>query len=141
MLDFSKQVEFFELCKLVNYTIIYIYFSYTLVTWNLHALFSSFEDFIFHVTVVICRNFSIQKCSCKIVIDSWKFTMLLLYILWDDRPIFMISDSNKQLQQELESLIITAGDFPKSYNLTLYIPMSLAWLNGRPYHESCIQWV
>ena len=38
----------------------------------------------------------------KIVIDSWKFTMLLLYILWDDWPIFMISGSNEQLQQQLE---------------------------------------
>ena len=38
----------------------------------------------------------------KIVVDSWKFTMLLLYILWDDWPIFMISGSNEQLQQELE---------------------------------------
>ena len=38
----------------------------------------------------------------KLVIDSWKFTMLLLYILWDDWPIFMISASNKQLQQQLE---------------------------------------
>ena len=37
----------------------------------------------------------------KIVIDSWKFTMLLLYILWDDWPIFMISASNEQLQQQL----------------------------------------
>ena len=27
----------------------------------------------------------------KIVVDSWKFNMLLLYILWDDWPIFMIS--------------------------------------------------
>ena len=38
----------------------------------------------------------------KIVIDSWTFSMFLLYILWDDLPIFMISDTNKQLQQELE---------------------------------------
>ena len=38
----------------------------------------------------------------KIVVDSWKFTMLLLYILWDDWPIFMISASNEQLQQVLE---------------------------------------
>ena len=38
----------------------------------------------------------------KIVVDSWKFSMLLLYILWDDWPIFMISASNQQLQQELE---------------------------------------
>ena len=26
----------------------------------------------------------------EIVIDSWIFTMLLLYILWDDWPILMI---------------------------------------------------
>ena len=38
----------------------------------------------------------------KIVVDSWKFIMLLLYILWDDWLIFMISGSNEQLQQELE---------------------------------------
>ena len=37
----------------------------------------------------------------KIVVDSWKFTMLLLYILWDDWPIFMISYSKEQLQQQL----------------------------------------
>ena len=37
----------------------------------------------------------------KIGVDSWKFTMLWLYILWDDWPIFMISRSNQQLQQEL----------------------------------------
>ena len=34
--------------------------------------------------------------------DSWKFTMLLLYILWENWPIFRISDSNEQLQQQLE---------------------------------------
>ena len=28
--------------------------------------------------------------------------MLLLYILWDDRPIFIISGSNEQLQQKLQ---------------------------------------
>ena len=38
----------------------------------------------------------------KIVIDSWKFTMLLLYISWDDWQIFRISDLNQQLQLELE---------------------------------------
>ena len=55
----------------------------------------------------------------KIVVDSWKFSMLLQYILWDDWPIFMILGSNEQLQQELEyTLIVTAGEFQKS-NLTL----------------------
>ena len=32
--------------------------------------------------------------------------MLLLYILWDDWPIFIISGSNKQLQQELEYILL-----------------------------------
>ena len=42
----------------------------------------------------------------EIVVDSWQFTMLLLYILCDDRPIFMISGSNKQLKQELEYTLL-----------------------------------
>ena len=42
----------------------------------------------------------------RIVEDSWKFTMLLLYILWDDWPIFLISDSNEQLQQQLEYTLL-----------------------------------
>ena len=39
--------------------------------------------------------------------------MLLLYILWYDWPIFMISASNEQLQQQLEYTvqIVTAGEF------------------------------
>ena len=32
--------------------------------------------------------------------------MLLLYILWDDWPIFMISGSNEQLQQQLEYTLL-----------------------------------
>ena len=52
---------------------------------NMAFLHSTFPDVFVHVF--------------KIVVDSWKFTMLLLYILWDDWPIFMISGSNKQLQQ------------------------------------------
>ena len=42
----------------------------------------------------------------KIVVDSWKFTMLLLYILWDDWSIFMIPGSNQQLQPELEYTLL-----------------------------------
>ena len=48
--------------------------------------------------------------------------MLLLYIFWDDLPIFIISASNEQLEQELEYtlkiLIVKAGDIQKC-NLTL----------------------
>ena len=32
--------------------------------------------------------------------------MLLLYLLWDDWPIFMISGSNEQLQQEFEYTLL-----------------------------------
>ena len=32
--------------------------------------------------------------------------MLLLYILWDDWPMFMISGSNEQLQQEVEYTLL-----------------------------------
>ena len=38
----------------------------------------------------------------KIVVDSWKFSILLLYILWYDWPIFTIVNSNEQLQQQLK---------------------------------------
>ena len=44
--------------------------------------------------------------SFKIVVDSWKFSMLLLYILWDDWPIFMISGWIEQLQQQLEYTLL-----------------------------------
>ena len=45
----------------------------------------------------------------KIVVDSWKFTMLLLYILWDDWSSFMISGSNEQQQQQLEYTLLKPG--------------------------------
>ena len=44
---------------------------------------------------------TVHRFNFKIVVDSWKFSILLLCILWDDWPIFMISGSNKQLQQQL----------------------------------------
>ena len=50
------------------------------------------------------QTFFVQ--AFKIVIDSWNFSMLLLYILWDDWPIFMISGSNEQLQQQLEYTLL-----------------------------------
>ena len=53
--------------------------------------------------MVICGAFKFQTFfvkAFKIVVDSWKFTMLLLYVLWDDWPIFMIAGSIEQLQQQ-----------------------------------------
>ena len=44
--------------------------------------------------------------ALNIVVDSWKFSMLLLYILWDNWAIFMISGSNELLQQQLEYTLL-----------------------------------
>ena len=46
----------------------------------------------------------------KIVVDSWKFSILLLYILWYELLIFIISGSNEQLQQQLEYTLIVTAD-------------------------------
>ena len=60
---------------------------------NIGGAFSKFPDFFF-------------VKAFEIVVDSWEFNMLLLYILWDDWPIFMIPGSNEQLQQQLEYTIL-----------------------------------
>ena len=62
---------------------------------------------IFH-TVYVANSISFQTFvqAFKVDVDSWKFSMLLLYILWDDWPIFMISSSNEQLQQQLEYTLL-----------------------------------
>ena len=42
----------------------------------------------------------------KIVVDTWNFSTLLLYILQDDWPILFISGLNEQLQQQLEYTLL-----------------------------------
>ena len=59
---------------------------------NLCGAFNKFPDFFILVF--------------KIGVDSWKFSMLLPYILWDGWPVFMISGSNEQLQQEFEYTLL-----------------------------------
>ena len=66
--------------------------STTIKMWYLRGAFNKFPGFFVQ--------------AFKIVIDSWKFSMLFLCILWDDWPIFMISDSNEQLGQELEYTLL-----------------------------------
>ena len=56
------------------------------------------------VNTYVVHSISFQ--AFRIVFDSWIFSMLLLYILWDDWPIFMISGSNEQLQKELEYTLL-----------------------------------
>ena len=72
----------------------------------MHPLSSAnLKEFLFYdVPSISFQTFFVQ--AFKIVVDSWKFTMLLLYILWDDWPIFMIPGSNEQLQQQLEYTLL-----------------------------------
>ena len=60
--------------------------------YSLRGTFNKFPDFF--------------VLAFKIIVDSRKFSMLLLYTLWDARPIFMISGSNEQLQQQLEYTLL-----------------------------------
>ena len=69
----------------------------------------------------------------KIVADSWKFSMLLLYILWDDWPIFMISGLNEQLQQQLEYTLLKP-DRGGRYSFPWMVPLH-PWYE--PYIPEC----
>ena len=60
--------------------------------------------FIYEGHTISWQTFFVQ--AFKIGVDSWKFSILLLYSLWDDWPIFMISVSNEQLQQQLEYTLL-----------------------------------
>ena len=64
----------------------------------------SYISDIYVLNSISFETFFVQ--AFKIVVDSWEFTMLLLYILWDDWPIFMISASNEQLQKEFEYTLL-----------------------------------
>ena len=72
--------------------IVYILYIYIYIYIYIRGDFNKFPDFFVQ--------------AVKIVLDSWKFSMLLLYILWEDWPIFMISASNEQLQQQLEYTLL-----------------------------------
>ena len=74
-----------------------------LVCFYLFILFSFFSVVCWNSYEVYTISFQILFVwAFKIVVDSWKFNLLLVYILWDDWPIFMISSSNEQLQKQLE---------------------------------------
>ena len=71
---------------------------------NVSSLFNETYIYIYEVHTISFQTFFVW--AFEIVVDFSKFTMLLLYILWDDYPIFMISGSNEQLQQELEYTLL-----------------------------------
>ena len=75
------------------YIYIYIYWMVQYVyVCDIHGAFNKFPDFVVQ--------------AFEIIVDSWKFSILLLYILWNDWPIFMISGSKEQLQQQLEYTLL-----------------------------------
>ena len=62
------------------------------------------HTYIYEVHAISFQTFFIW--AFEIVEDSWKFCMLLRYILWNDWPIFMIPCWNQQLQQQLEYTLL-----------------------------------
>ena len=83
-----EKTAFITICLFVHFTI-YIYID---IDYKIRGEFNRFLDFFVQ--------------AFKIVVGSWKFSILLLYILRDDWLIFMISSSNEQLQQELEYTLL-----------------------------------
>ena len=86
------------------------YVWFTLVWWHIKSypsaemLSVNAKSFLYIYMVHSISSFFVQ--AFKIIVNSWQFSMLLLYILQDDRPIFMISGSNEQLQQQLEYTLL-----------------------------------
>ena len=56
--------------------------------------------------IYVVHSISFQTFFYRHLELSFENSMLLLYILWDDWPIFMISGSNEQLQQQLEYTLL-----------------------------------
>ena len=98
-------MSFLPLCSVLVY---HRYTNANIVPWSVGTQIIIFPTIKNSNTYVVhsigFRTFFVQ--AFKIVIGSWKFSMLLLYILWDEWPIFRISASNQQLQQQLEYTLL-----------------------------------
>ena len=57
--------------------------------------------FIYMVPSISFQAFFVL--AFNIVVDSWKISMLLQYILWDYWTIFMISGSNEYLKHPIKA--------------------------------------
>ena len=82
---------FLSICSYLPPLSIYIHI-YIYIYIYIRGAFKKFPDFFVQ--------------AFNIVVVSWKFNVLLLYILWDDWLILMISGSNQQLQQQLEYTLL-----------------------------------
>ena len=96
----AKQTCINIICSVVKY------FEYFFCNFNCSVLVICAQKsiIIYEEHTISFQLFFVR--AFKMVVDSWKFTMLLLYILWDDWPIFMISGLNEQLQQQLEYTLL-----------------------------------
>ena len=81
-----------KLFKTNRYTFGNNYLVYIYIYIYIRGAFNKFQDFLIQ--------------AFEVDVDSWNFTMLLLYILWDDWLIFMISGSKERLLQELEHTLL-----------------------------------
>ena len=88
------------ICDIYIYIYIYILYIYIYIYYWKQLL----TDVKNVVTSISFQPFFVQ--TFKIIIDSWKFSMILLYILCDYWVTFMISGSNQQLQQQLEFTLL-----------------------------------
>ena len=69
----------------------------------MHVIAEQYHDILKYKTHTHTHTYEVHTISLqtffvwafKFFVDSWKFIILLLSILWDDWPIFMISDSNE----------------------------------------------
>ena len=121
--------------------------------WNLGGAWNFLNDRCMYVCVCVCvciyvvysisfQTFFIQ--AFKIVVDSWKFSMLLLYILWDDWAIFMVLASNEQLQQQLEYTLLKLVNFKNAIwmwgHFTRTTCNKILFLNLEKIPQKCVEW-
>ena len=65
-------------CSIISCQLLFFVYNHLFTLVYTHGAFNKLPDFFVQ--------------TLKIGLDTWKFGMLLLHILWDDLPIFMISD-------------------------------------------------
>ena len=71
------------------------------------AVYTTWPSKTYYIYEVHTKSFqTVFVWAFEIIVDSWKFSMLLLYILWDDWSIFIISGSNEHLQQQLKYTLL-----------------------------------
>ena len=67
-------------------------------------LYTYISIYIYQVHTISFHTFFVW--AFKITVDTYEFNTLLLYILWNDWPFFMVLGINEQLQQQLEYTVL-----------------------------------